>query len=159
MAGFDRNGAGKIPSSTYNRDNEFCNFTHPHHLIKTYDEKKNDCFVCSRFPGWPACKGTGKRYPALPQYCLTAPAGDKVTEGKKAVFSIKPLGKAYDKYDVTYNWMVSNGTITGGQGTVAIQVDTKGLKNESITVTVEVGGLRYNCSNIKSASIDVVGKN
>lgn len=94
-----------------------------------------------------------------PTILLTVPAGAKVTEGKKAVFSIKPLGKAYDKYDVTYNWMVSNGTITGGQGTAAIQVDTRGLKNESITATVEVGGLRYNCSSIKSASIDVVEKN
>jgi len=94
-----------------------------------------------------------------PKIVLTAPDGDKITEGKKAVFSIKPLGKAYDKYSVTYNWSASNGSITGGQGTASISVDTKGLKGESITVTVEISGLRYDCPSVKSATIEVVGKN
>ena len=94
-----------------------------------------------------------------PKIVLTAPDGDKITEGKKAVFSIKPPGKAYDKYSVTYNWSVSNGSITGGQGTASISVDTKGLKGESITVTVEVSGLRHDCSSVKSTTIEVVGKN
>ncbi len=94
-----------------------------------------------------------------PKIVLTAPDGDKITEGKKAVFSIQPLGKAYDKYSVTYNWSASNGTITGGQGTASVSVDTKGLKGESITVTVEVSGLRYDCSNVKSTTIEVLGKN
>ena len=41
----------------------------------------------------------------------------------------------------TYNWSVSAGTISSGQGTPSITVDTEGLGGQSITATVKVGGL------------------
>ena len=40
----------------------------------------------------------------------------------------------------TFNWRVSAGTITGGQGTPTITVDTKGASGRAVTATVEVGG-------------------
>src|SRR5204863_3477808 len=39
----------------------------------------------------------------------------------------------------TYNWTVSAGTITGGQGTPSIQVSTAGLAGQTVTATVEIG--------------------
>jgi hypothetical protein len=43
--------------------------------------------------------------------------------------------------DVTYNWTVTNGTISSGQGTPSISVDTTGLANgTNIQATVEIGG-------------------
>jgi hypothetical protein len=47
----------------------------------------------------------------------------------------------------TYNWTVSAGTITSGQGTSSITVDTAGLAGGStITATVTVGGYASACS-------------
>src|SRR5205823_13125607 len=47
----------------------------------------------------------------------------------------------------TYNWTVSAGTITSGQGTTSITVDTKGLGGQTVTATVEVGGVEPTCTN------------
>ncbi len=90
---------------------------------------------------------------------LIGPAKDYVAEGKPAMLSVKPFGNAYAKYRLTYNWTVSNGTIVAGQGTAAIKVDTKGLKGQFITASVEVGGLRYDCTNFSSLTMEVTGKN
>ena len=94
-----------------------------------------------------------------PVIVVTAPAKNSVVEGKPALLRVQPFGKAYAKYALTYNWTVSNGTITEGQGTPVIKVDTKGLKGQSITTSVEIGGLRYDCNNFASITIDVTGKN
>ena len=42
--------------------------------------------------------------------------------------------------NVTYNWTVSAGSITNGQGTPSITVDTTGLVGQEVTATVEIGG-------------------
>ena len=47
---------------------------------------------------------------------------------------------------VTYNWSVSAGTITGGQGTPTITVDTAGLGGQPVTATVSLGGADPACS-------------
>jgi len=48
---------------------------------------------------------------------------------------------------VTYNWSVSAGTITSGQGTSTITVDSTGLGGQSVTATVSLGGAAPECSN------------
>ena len=58
----------------------------------------------------------------------------------------------------TYNWSVSAGTITGGQGTDTITVDTKGTGGQTITATVEVGGLDPSCGRTASASTPIKPK-
>jgi Bacterial Ig domain len=47
---------------------------------------------------------------------------------------------------LTYNWSVSTGTITGGQGTNEITVDTTGLGGQVVTATVSLGGVDPSCT-------------
>jgi len=46
----------------------------------------------------------------------------------------------------TYNWSVSAGTISSGQGTSTITVDTNGLGGQSVTATVSIGGADPSCT-------------
>jgi hypothetical protein len=46
----------------------------------------------------------------------------------------------------TYNWSVSAGTISSGQGTSTITVDTTGLGGQSVTATVNLGGADPSCT-------------
>ena len=55
----------------------------------------------------------------------------------------------------TYNWSVSAGTISGGQGTSSITVDTAGLGGQSVTATVDVGGFDPACSRSASCTTSV----
>ncbi|HEV8370785.1 MAG TPA: hypothetical protein VGQ39_22745, partial [Pyrinomonadaceae bacterium] len=55
----------------------------------------------------------------------------------------------------TYNWSVSAGTISSGQGTSAITVDTSGLGGQSVTATVSVGGADPSCNNSASCTTAV----
>jgi hypothetical protein len=55
----------------------------------------------------------------------------------------------------TFNWTVSAGKITNGQGTTLITVDITGAGGQSITATVEVGGIPDGCGNKASCSIIV----
>ena len=58
--------------------------------------------------------------------------------------------------NITYNWSVSNGSISAGQGTAIIKIDTKGLAGEYITATVDIGGLPRGCSTSSSATAYVM---
>lgn len=58
-----------------------------------------------------------------------------VRSGEEAVFSIK-FPEGVKQPDSTFSWTVSAGTITGGQGTPTITVETTGVDG-SITATVE----------------------
>jgi PKD domain len=56
----------------------------------------------------------------------------------------------------TFNWTVSAGTISSGQGTSSITVDTTGLPNNStVTATVDVGGYDRSCSTSSSCSTGI----
>jgi hypothetical protein len=55
----------------------------------------------------------------------------------------------------TYKWTISAGTITSGQGTSAITVSTAGLGGQTLTATVEVGGIDPTCSRTASCSTPV----
>ncbi len=57
--------------------------------------------------------------------------------------------------NVTYNWSISAGTITSGQGTSSISVDTAGLGGQTVTATVELGGLDPSCSRTASCSTSI----
>jgi|GEM_PF-1304354 len=46
---------------------------------------------------------------------------------------------------LTYNWTVSAGTISSGQGTSTITVDTTGVAGQSSTATVSLGGYDAKC--------------
>jgi len=51
----------------------------------------------------------------------------------------------------TYNWSVSAGTISSGQGTSTITVDTNGLGGQSVTATVSVGGADPSCTGTSAS--------
>jgi hypothetical protein len=56
----------------------------------------------------------------------------------------------------TFNWTVSAGTISSGQGTSSITVDTTGLaNNSSVTATVDVGGFDRSCSTSDSCTTSI----
>jgi hypothetical protein len=54
-----------------------------------------------------------------------------------------------------YNWSVSAGTITSGQGTSSITVSTTGLGGGSVTATVDVTGLDPSCPHTASCTTSI----
>ena len=55
----------------------------------------------------------------------------------------------------TYNWKISAGSITSGQGTSSITVDTTGLAGQPITATLEMGGYNLSCTATCTTQIPV----
>ena len=92
-----------------------------------------------------------------PNIVLDHPGNYQVKEGTDAVFAVVSFPKEYDKLVLTYNWSVSNGSIIKGQGTSTIYVNTKGLLGQTITATVDIGGIKRECLNVKSVTVEVVG--
>jgi len=64
---------------------------------------------------------------------ITGPSG-VTTPGQPMTFTATSSG------DVSYNWTVSAGTITSGQGTSSITVDTTGLAGQNVTASVTISG-------------------
>ena len=58
----------------------------------------------------------------------------------------------------TFNWTVSAGTISSGQGTSSIKVDTTGIGGQTVTATVDVGGFPRECSTSNSCTTSVEKK-
>ncbi|HEV7699791.1 MAG TPA: hypothetical protein VGO43_06155 [Pyrinomonadaceae bacterium] len=78
---------------------------------------------------------------------VSGPSG-VVAPGSPMTFTANVSGGG----DVTYNWAVSAGTISSGQGTSSITVDTTGLAGQNVTATVDLGGLDPNCGCPSNAS-------
>jgi len=87
--------------------------------------------------------------PPCPTVNVSCP--DSVDQGTPVTFTASFSGSG----SVTYNWSVSAGTISSGQGTSSITVDTTGLAGQTVTATVEVGGLDPNCTRTASCSTSV----
>jgi len=92
-----------------------------------------------------------------PDVRLTSP--DIVKEGDVLMFVANVTGGDAN-ITPTYNWSISAGIISSGQGTSSITVDTKGLGGQTATATVELGGYDRTCSSMASSttSIDKVPK-
>jgi hypothetical protein len=89
-----------------------------------------------------------------PRECPTVSVScpDMISGGTPVTFTATVGGPA--ELTPTYKWAVSAGTITSGQGTGSITVDTAGVDN-SLTATVEVGGLPESCQNSASCSASI----
>jgi hypothetical protein len=87
-----------------------------------------------------------------PTVGVTCP-GD-VKAGDPATFTAN-FSQGTPTVSETYNWTVSSGTITSGQGTSSITVDTTGVGGGSITATVEVGGVDPSCNRTASCTVQV----
>jgi hypothetical protein len=88
-----------------------------------------------------------------PAVAVTCP--DSVPSGEGAAFEANVNGAAAGA-KLTYKWTVSAGTITGGQGTGRVEVDTTGMSGGQLTATVEVGGFPESCPAAASCSTAVI---
>ena len=96
-----------------------------------------------------ACSGCVPPKPPCPNISVSCP--DNVELGAPITFNASVGGDS----NVTYNWSVSTGTISSGQGTSSITVDTAGLGGQSVTATVELGGLDPSCSRTASCTTGI----
>ncbi len=87
--------------------------------------------------------------PPCPNVSVSCPTD--VDQGSPITFTASVSGDM----NVTYNWSVSAGTISSGQGTSSISVDTTGLGWPDRNSPVEVGGLDPSCSRTASCSTSV----
>ncbi len=86
-----------------------------------------------------------------PTLDVSGPAGVS-TAGDNLTFTANVSGGTGET--PTYNWTVSNGTITEGQGTPVIRVATTSeMAGMTVTATVEIGGICEDCTDrTKSAT-------
>ena len=76
---------------------------------------------------------------ACPTLSVSGPSG-LTNAGDSMTFTATASG------DLTYNWTVSNGTISSGQGTPVITVSTtKEMAGSNVTATVSIGGTEARC--------------
>ncbi len=73
--------------------------------------------------------------PPRPTFAVISPS--YVSQGEPITFT----ALVSTDLDITYNWSISAGTITSGQGTSSILVDTQGLGGQTVTATLEIGGI------------------
>ena len=90
--------------------------------------------------------------PACPT--LHVSGGMEFLEGTPITFIANVSGDG----NFTYNWSVSAGTISSGQGTSSITVDTEGLGGQSITATMELGGAAPECARSTSSTTMIDAK-
>lgn len=90
----------------------------------------------------------------IPCPTVNVSCADSVEQGQPITFTANFSGTA----SVTYNWSVSAGTISSGQGTSSITVDTTGLGGQTVTATVELGGMDPSCTRTNSCSTSVKTK-
>jgi hypothetical protein len=84
----------------------------------------------------------------------TASCPDAVDQGTPITFTVG--GNLNATPAITgYNWTVSAGTITSGQGTPSITVSTDNLAGQSVTATVELVGVDPSCPRTTSCTSSV----
>ena len=79
--------------------------------------------------------------PAIEIVCPTTIAIDQ-----PLTFSSRYSGGIPANITPVYNWNVSAGTITEGQGTSTIKVDTTGLAGQTVRASLSMGGYTLECS-------------
>lgn len=85
---------------------------------------------------------------------VSASCPSDVEEGGSVTFTASVTGGT-PAVSPTYNWTVSAGTISSGQGTSTITVDAGKTGGQTITATVEFGGLDPSCGRTASCSVAV----
>ncbi len=97
-----------------------------------------------------------RQNPPCPGVSVACP--DMVTKGDRLRFSVEVKG-GDQNVTPTFNWTVSAGSISSGQGTTTIEVDTSELMdNGTVTATVDVGGFARDCYIAQSCTAMVEKK-
>lgn len=81
--------------------------------------------------------------PTCPNVAITCP--ERIEVGQPVSFSSTLTGGT-GNLPLIYNWTVTAGRITSGQGTSSITVDTTGLEGQSLKATLVMGGYEEECS-------------
>jgi hypothetical protein len=89
------------------------------------------------------CPDCVKPPPACPTVSVSCPSD--VDANQPITFTASVSG-GDSAATYTYNWSVSAGTITSGQGTSTITVDTNGVSAQSVTGSVTIGGADPTCT-------------
>ncbi|HEX6732771.1 MAG TPA: hypothetical protein VF074_22315, partial [Pyrinomonadaceae bacterium] len=89
------------------------------------------------------CTDCRKPPPPCPSVSVTCPS--EVDPNAPITFTATVTGGEQGA-TWTYNWSVSAGTISSGQGTSTITVDTTGIAGQSVTATVSIGGADPSCT-------------
>ena len=77
-----------------------------------------------------------------------------IMDGDVTSFSVSIDGGDV-RFTPKFDWVVSAGKLKSGQGTSVIKIETTGTGGQTITATVEVGGLPEPCPKTSSISADV----
>jgi hypothetical protein len=92
--------------------------------------------------------------PTCPTVSVSCP--DTAKSGNPVTFTANVSG-GDTNVTPTFNWTVSAGSISSGQGTSSITVDTTGLAGgTTVTATVDVGGYDRSCSASSSCTTSLV---
>jgi len=97
---------------------------------------------------------TGCVAPPPPCPTVSVSCTDSVDVGSPVTYTATVSGGPANM-TATFNWSVSAGTITSGQGTSTITVDTANLGGQSVTATVSVGGADPSCSTTSSCTTNI----
>jgi hypothetical protein len=95
-------------------------------------------------------QATAKQCPSVKAMC---PTGDWTLD--RPVFVTAQISDVAPDAVLTYNWTISAGTIKSGQGTPTITIDTSATAGQSVTATVEVGGIN-GCPMRASCSLPII---
>jgi hypothetical protein len=90
--------------------------------------------------------------PPCPNVSVSCPSD--VEAGSPITFTASATSQD-PNFSPTYNWSVSAGTITSGQGTSSITVDTANLGGQSVTATVSIGGAAPECNATASCTTSI----
>lgn len=116
--------------------------------------------LCALFQILAAPGGYGQRRaaparttPNCPQLVIACPL-ETVGQDTRLRFSALVAGEEADA-PLAYTWALTGATISQGNGTPTITVDTAGLGGRRITATVAVSGLARECQSIASCAVYV----
>ncbi len=100
-------------------------------------------FTLSLLPAPPVRGIPGSPCPTINIKCLT---GEQCGGNRsRLIVEVRGGGTGYTP---TYTWCLSAGTITSGQGTDTIEIDTSAVSDKWITVVVMIGGLDRECTDV-----------
>jgi hypothetical protein len=88
-----------------------------------------------------------------PSITVTCP--DAVLGGNTPIRFIASATGSKPSNEVLYNWSVSKGRISQGQGTAIIEVEVTDVDLEGLTATVEINGFDPNCNRVASCSMAI----
>lgn len=82
--------------------------------------------------------------------------GPESVEAKASITITASVSGGDSNVTPTYNWSISDGLISEGQGTSTITIDSSEATSESITATVDVGGYDRECSTSSSVTVSIM---